>query len=395
MNTRELFHDGSADDQWEWTREGSALSLTMRNPDPVPNFVITSTLPSPFPSFGGGSYRTPIGAVSMLLILALVLAIAQFIARRVFLVDVVHPLWLARGFLGLRRVICHPCDDASAIRLFRDFTKLDLTKQADLELTQTAPQSFPTFARTVLIDHLGYDLAAGNGAATVRAMLERLMRNPDRTVVIRPTSMAVITHAILQGPDRDAWSRLLSTFVWVNGSQINADGRGVSVSGARPTFDDSTPPPGGHKGWLKRLLHRVYLATGFGNYFEQMADSRVVDRAIAAEIQGDAYLETLIGELESVASGRDQVLDEIGERAEEYYTALWHPCSAGEKLVLMQVAQTGLVNSKARKDVRRLSACRSSPASWWCCCSSSGRSASCSTRRSRSWAASRQRSPRS
>lgn len=354
VNTRELFHDGSADDQWEWTREGGSLYLTMRNPDPIPNFIIGSTLPSPFPSFGGGSYRTPIGAVSMLLILGLVLAIAQFIARRVFLVDIVHPLWLARGFLGLRRVICHPCDDASAIRLFREFTKLDLTQKADFELTQTAPQSFPTFARTVLIDHLGYEFAAGDRAAMVRAMLDRLMRNPDRTVVIRPTSMAVITHAILQGPERDAWSRLLSSFVWVNGSQINADGRGVSVSGARLTFDDSTPPPVGRKGWLKRLLHRVYLATGFENYFEQMADSRVVDRTIAAEIRGDAYLETLIGELESVASGRDQVLDEIGERAEEYYTALWHPCSAGEKLVLMQVAQTGLVNSKARKDVRRL-----------------------------------------
>jgi hypothetical protein len=354
VNTRALLRDGSADDQWEWTREGSTLSLTMRNADPVPNLVITSVLPSPFSAFGGGSYRTPLGAVSTLLVLALLLAIAQFIARRVFLVDIVHPLWLARGFLGLRRVICHPCDDASALRLFREFTKVDLATQADFDATQTVPQSFPTFARTVLIDHLGYDHAAGDRAEKIRAMLDRLMRNPDRTVVIRPTAMGVITHAILQGQERDAWARILSSFVWVNGSQINTDGRGVTVSGAHRTFDDSTPPPDGRQGWLKRLLRRVYLATGFGNYFEQMADSRVVDRAVAAEIQGDPYLETLIGELESVASGRDQVLDEIGERAEEYYTALWHPCSANEKLVLMQVAQTGLVNSKARKDVRRL-----------------------------------------
>ena len=354
VNTRALLRDGSADDQWEWMRDGSTLTLTMRNADPVPNLVITSVLPSPFSAFGGGSYRTPLGAVSTLLVLALLLAIAQFIARRVFLVDVVHPLWLARGFLGLRRVICHPCDDASALRLFREFTKVDLATQADFDATQTVPQSFPTFARTVLIDHLGYDHAAGDRAEKIRAMLDRLMRNPDRTVVIRPTAMGVITHAILQGQERDAWARILSSFVWVNGSQINTDGRGVTVSGAHRTFDDSTPPPDGRQGWLKRLLRRVYLATGFGNYFEQMADSRVVDRAVAAEIQGDPYLETLIGELESVASGRDQVLDEIGERAEEYYTALWHPCSANEKLVLMQVAQTGLVNSKARKDVRRL-----------------------------------------
>ena len=104
----------------------------------------------------------------------------------------------------------------------------------------------------------------------------------------------------------------------------------------------------------KRLLRRVNRATGFGNYFEQMADTRIVDRTIAAEIQGDPYLETIITGLGVAASGRDQVLDEIGERAEEYYTALWNPCSSGEKLVLMQIAQTGLVNGKARKDVRRL-----------------------------------------
>ena len=29
VNTRELVHDGSADDQWEWTREGSTLSLVV------------------------------------------------------------------------------------------------------------------------------------------------------------------------------------------------------------------------------------------------------------------------------------------------------------------------------------------------------------------------------
>jgi hypothetical protein len=354
VNTRELLHDHSADDQWEWTREGSQLTLTMRNPEPVPNFAISSPLQSPFASFAGRSYRTPLAAVSVLLILGLVFAIAQFIARRVFLVDVVHPLWLSRGFLGLRRVICYPCDPESSARLFRDFRKLDLTKPADFDLTQTVPQCFSGFASTVLIDRLGYEFATGERAEMVRAMLERLMRNPDRTVVIRPTAMGVITHAILEGQERDAWARILSSFVWVNGAQISADARGLTMSGAYAAADDSIPPPPDGKGWLRRLLNRVYTATGFGNYFEQMADSRAVDRTIAAEVQGDPYLETLIDGLESAASGRDQVLDEIGERAEEYYTALWKPCSAGEKLVLMQVAQTGLVNGKARKEVRRL-----------------------------------------
>lgn len=354
VNTRELLHDRSADDRWEWTREGSMLHLTMRDGEPVPSFTITSMVPSPFPTFGGDSYRLGVGALSLLLILGLALTIAQFIARRVFLVDVVHPLWLSRGFLGLRRVICYPCDEVSAVSLFRDFTTVDLTNQADLELARTAPQSFPDFAPTVFIDHLGYECASGENAGIVRGLLDRLMRNPDRTVVIRPQAMGAIAYAILQGPEREAWSPILSTFVWVNGSQINADVRGVTLSGPLRVFEDSTTAPGGRKRWLKRLLHRVYFATGFGSYFEQMADSRIVDRTIAAEIKGDPYLETIITGLGLAASGRDQVLDEIGERAEEYYKALWNPCSASEKVVLMQIAQTGLVNGKARKAVRRL-----------------------------------------
>jgi hypothetical protein len=356
VNTRELLHDRSADDRWEWTREGSMLHLTMRDGDPVPSFTIASVLPSPFPELRGDSYRVATGALLLLLILALALAIARFIGRRVFLVDVVHPLWLARGFLGLRHVICCPCDDESSLRLFRNFTTVDLANQSDLEIARTAPQSFPHYASTVFIDHLGYECATGENAEIVRGLLDRLTRNPDRTIVIRPEAMGAIAYAILQGPEGEAWSRILSTFVWVNGSQINtdADVRGVTVSGSMRAYEDSTPMPGGRKRWLKRLLHRVYLATGFGNYFEQMADSRIVDRTIAAEIKGDPYLETIITGLGLAASGRDQVLDEIGERAEEYYTALWNPCSSSEKLVLMQIAQTGLVNGKARKDVRRL-----------------------------------------
>jgi hypothetical protein len=354
VNTRELLHDRSADDRWGWTREGSVLHLTMRDSDPVPNFTITSVLSSPFPAFAGDSYRVAAGVLSFLLIFSLALAIARFIGRRVFLVDVVHPLWLSRGFLGLRHVICYPCDQESSLRLFRNFTTVDLTNQSDLDLARTAPQSFPHYAPTVFIDHLGYECATGENAEIVRDLLDRLTRNPDRTIVIRPQAMGAIAYAILQGPEREKWSPKLSTFVWVNGSQINADVRGVTVSGSLRALEDSTPRPGGRKVWLKRLLSRIYRATGFGNYFEQMADSRIVDRTIAAEIKGDPYLETIITGLELVASGRDQVLDEIGERAEEYYTALWNPCSASEKLVLMQIAQTGLVNGKARKDVRRL-----------------------------------------
>jgi hypothetical protein len=352
VNTRELLHDRSADGRWEWRRDGSQLTLVMRNADPVPSFTISSALPSPVLELGDGPLPVAVGAVALLLIVALVLAVTQFIARRVFLVDVVNPLWLSRGFLGLRHVICYPCDDDAAARLFAKFKKIDFKRPADVELAESAPQSFPAFAPTVFLDHLGYEFATAEAAKVVRGLLERLKRNSDRTIVIRPTTMGVIAHAILEGNESAEWKPILSSFVWVNATQIDADQRGLTFSGSFTPADDSTGPLPPSR-WLRHLLHRLYGAIGFGNYFEQLADTRAAERAVASEIYGDPYLQTIVEGLESVASGRDQVLDEIGERAEEYYTALWNACSPGEQLALMQIAQTGLVNGKTRKEVRR------------------------------------------
>jgi hypothetical protein len=51
---------------------------------------------------------------------------------------------------------------------------------------------------------------------------------------------------------------------------------------------------------------------------------------------------------------RDHVLDELEERASNYYRGVWHSCSDEEKLVLGHVAQQGLVNAASRRVVRRL-----------------------------------------
>jgi len=107
---------------------------------------------------------------------------------------------------------------------------------------------------------------------------------------------------------------VLSTFVWVSGDQLLPD------------------------------AERKPIATGRTS----------VERAINDETRNDAYLAQLVDGLGSEATTRDQVLEEISERAENYYASLWHVCSHFEKIVLLQLAQTGLVNEKMKRDVRRL-----------------------------------------
>jgi hypothetical protein len=359
-NTRELVSDRAADDSWWWTHDGAEMSLTVRNPPPLRPVTIASTIPALLPSMHtldvpGRSTARPaaVTIIALLLICTVAFAVAHFIARRVFLVDLVHPLWLSKGFLGLRNVLAYPCDDAAAQQLFREFRTIDLATDEGLELARTAPQSFAVFEAAVLIDGLDYEHGTGEKSEIVRGLLERLTRNADRTVVLRPAAMNVITAAFLQGADREAWARTLSSFVWVNGSQLSSNAGSLTLSGAHVPFNPEESQSSSR--WHMRSLQGIYILSGFDAYFDQLTDTRrAIERTLARETEADPYLRTLLGGLSKYASGRDQLLDEISERAEEYYNALWRTCAPNEQLVLMQVAQTGLVNGKTRKDVRRL-----------------------------------------
>jgi hypothetical protein len=51
---------------------------------------------------------------------------------------------------------------------------------------------------------------------------------------------------------------------------------------------------------------------------------------------------------------RGEIFDEIRERAEVYYRSLWASLADGEKLLLVHLAEEGLVNPKNRRPLQRL-----------------------------------------
>jgi hypothetical protein len=65
------------------------------------------------------------------------------------------------------------------------------------------------------------------------------------------------------------------------------------------------------------------------------------------------FLLRLRDEIEPSAD-REQLLDEIGERAETYYAGLWSSCRQDEKLMLYQLAHDGLAKGGNRGTLRRL-----------------------------------------
>lgn len=360
--TRELIHDRASDRRWWWTFNDSGdVTMTLAPDRRVGAFHIVSPIPNVFMGFRGLSAATVVDVavwtLSLLVLLAVNYAIAQFIARRVFLVDLVNPRWLGGGVLGLRHVICYPCDADRAKLLFGSYEKVNLQDAEDRKRAETLPQAFPAepFERFVLIDGIDYRCATGERSILLRSLIERLVRNNDRTVVLRPNSMNLITTQLLQGSDGEAWSRVLSTFVWVSGYQLQPDAGDLTLSGpAKPADDEDTAPRRRAPRW-RRTLRNVASALGFRAYVDQITDShRSAAKAIREETENDPYLDMLAQGLDTQSAVRDQVLEEISERAETYYTGLWHTCTSTEKIVLMQLAQTGLVNDKMRKDLRRL-----------------------------------------
>jgi len=392
--TRELIHDRSSDLQWWWTLPTTSdLTLWLKPPPnsaanlnagaeqrPDLSFSIKSVIPSNVIGFRGvnpeSAERTASTLMSVILrlvVIGILLAanfwIAQFMARRVFLVDLVNPRWLTQGVLGLRHVICYPYDESKLAATenkrphgkpdpLSGYAAIDLRDQNDYKRAEGLPQGFDKqpFEQYVLIKGLDYRFASGERAKMLRGLLERLMRNADRNIVLLPSTMSVITNALLQGPEAEEWSKVLSTFVWVSGDQLSPDTtRGSIATGRRHPIASTlkrTRPSGTR--W-HRVIHMFSSLFGFASYIEQIMDGRTsAERAFKDETRHDAYLCSLVQGLDSEATARDQVLEEVSERAENYYASLWHTCSHLEKIVLLQLAQTGLVNEKMKRDVRRL-----------------------------------------
>ena len=65
-------------------------------------------------------------------------------------------------------------------------------------------------------------------------------------------------------------------------------------------------------------------------------------------------LRRLARQIDTERLTREQILDELRERADTYYQSLWASCTPDEKLLLFHLARHGFVNPKNRRMLRRL-----------------------------------------
>jgi hypothetical protein len=359
--SRELIHDRATDGGWHWDREGGALALESealrrRLVSQPPRSWLAGTAA---PSWNGASVAGT--SIAAALLLALLAGLSWFISRRIFLVDLIAPLWLGREgalpaavgrniFLVSRRQDWHlGVPEASFVRLHCKELEQETPgwPARRLELLRSQP------GRSVVVEGFEHRIFEPEFNARKLALLEDLIQ--DRTVVVLSTvhpQLLLARRAAVAGgapsppvEESERWGILLDAFTLID-------------EDVRPRADQANLANVTVAGWreMQQLLRRV--RQGGGEADAAARNHRFESPLLAAECGDNPVLIQFGRELDPFAVGLDrrQLLEELGERAELYYRSLWASCGDDEKLVLGHLAEDGLANLHDRKWVRRLMA---------------------------------------
>jgi hypothetical protein len=364
---RHLAHDEATGGDWRWERVHDQLWLQSSGAGQsvgagqnggagctlVSQLPPSSPLAAGRPGFAGrGAGAVITATLFAILLLGLLWGLAIFVSRHLFLVDLFEPLWSGREgdmpatvgsnvFLISRHGRWRVREDD------RSFFRLDF-KQLEEESPGWSSRILGVLGsvrdRNVLLAGFEHRILEPAFNDKKLALLEDLVK--DRTVVVQSTVSPTVLFARPEGGaaapaaspgSEERWWALFASF-----TVIDDDLRiGREASTASVTVLSLRR--------LRRLLRR-------GQRPVEAARDRFQSRLLERECGTDPFLLQIGHELDPFAFTLDrrQLLEELGERAESHYRALWASCSRDEKVVLGHLAQDGLVNEKNRRLVRRL-----------------------------------------
>jgi hypothetical protein len=353
---RQLFGSGSSDELWKWTARSHLLTLD-RDIRLLPAVVekvytqpraatqvirVTSRLPLLIPWRFGWTEPAGIRTFLALVIGALTLLgafayVATFIARRILLIDVSEPDWLSRYplsptlgdhiFLVRRKHEALALTGKNAQGVQKDFVDIRFSDIVTDEEWRDALARIDRSAPGLNVRVVDFECLIDNPAFNKKKLewLEGLLTLPDRTVIVissvSPSFVLLTEPPAASSPEETAayfnrWRKLLRGFVWVTEEQLElrrdeSERRRTQSRWRRPET------------WLDE------------------------------ETEHNPFLRELRGELPADADCK-RLIDEIGERAETYYSGLWASCTDDEKLLLYYLGHNGLANGKNRRTLRRL-----------------------------------------
>lgn len=376
---RELMHERADDFSWTGKRSSNDLAVTVWGresmmADGVNNRVRLDVSALGVPPVIGARARDNPRIVSTALILLLVLAvgvvygaywIVTYLLRRVVLADVLEPV----GTNG--RLVTSPgqhvlvmCEDPAALA-----KELEDKKDVLLPLTRivTAPNAssewrqarrtasaLGSLQRLVIpdLDNQSEDVGLMRRKLS---LVEELMGDGDLTILLltRMSKRALassVRSSWTWNREPERWSKILDRLTVVRHAGTNS----------------KTPCDLERERWwyeLRDLLRE--RAEGFRQWWKGSHRARDWRKDLLdSEAAAWQTVEPFCRELEETPAFRtgslskDQILEELEERAGSIYRGIWQSCDESERVVLEHVAQYGLTSTTSRRAVRRLLARR-------------------------------------
>jgi hypothetical protein len=375
---RPLFAGGSADNLWHWCTHDKAhdsedqqplIKLVRKvqfdtdvsiffwlNEDDLKHIsqkiVIESSLPKASLWRSSENWAHVLAIVLIgLPILALFWYAADFVAKRILLIDVREPDWLARKPLSptLGEHIFLVRRDRDVDSLTKGLAFVDVSFAA-LDAAGNWSEALETLDSTEAgrnVRVIDFEYGINDGAINEKKLhwLERLLMLSDRTLIV---ASAVSTSYMPTTPPPPAmpaeetaayftrWTTLLQCFVTVTAEELDLR----------------------HEEWERRNALRtvsMLSAAEPKTWLEKETAYNAFLRRLYNELEAEADLRRTL-KMSDPDTDQRRLLDELCERAETYFAGLWSSCREDEKLLLFQLAHNGLANGKNRRTLRRLMA---------------------------------------
>ena len=342
---------------WQWSHHGDRLVLHGAA-DAAGNAV---HLESVLPSLGLDLMDwTGLGA-GLVLIALLALLIIWFVARNLLLLNLSIPVWLDRAPGRLKTAGSAP--GANLIYVSRRPERLEIKNSSTAAVVDLAAQQKEVSEGTALdqeglagravvfVSRFEYRLKdAAFNEAKLR-LLEDLLKDAGRRVIVLSAwdphfcllAGTLASAASLEEEPRRRWLALLGRFEILD---LDEPGDPAELEPALKDFE--TRQKRLPAWWLDKMAWQGHVANCVRILREECA-GRSALHGVCKEMMDDLVassgLETMDGE---------QILEEIRDRADSYYRALWSSLAQPERVALVQLAEEGLVNPKSRRSLQRL-----------------------------------------
>jgi hypothetical protein len=364
---RELLHDRATDCSWDSHRVlQDSMDLHLRGGG-GPEIHLRSRFPRLFAGtaeemamagfFGEGSVGalvadTVLSLCLFFLFLSLLFQLVLFISQHLFLIDVREPLWTITGgtlapiagrnlFLVRKSPISQVEADAMGLK-YLHLGEIEQAGDPGGDVLALRSREVVDSGSGVLV--AGFEHRISDSAFNARklALLENLMELRERSIIVwsQVSPVCLFSYEPAGSPGlHDRWRSVLSSF-----TLVEEDLRSRRASSRAPGLF-----------WVELLKPFLRWRGLVGATSEFL----IIKSPVLREESGrDPFLRKIAQGVDPGrhGMGREQLLEEFGERAEGYYSAVWESCSRDEKVVLQHLAQEGLVHEKNRRVIRRLMA---------------------------------------